>query len=172
MWEQLGLTVENLGFAPSRGQCIAASLRQLRRSYAADDLIAAWQASGAFSMNLRFLVSDCLRREPAWDSKGRWLEGMDHNFLFREPGGLWASGAMVWGLKSDPCGRTWADPIEVELVLSPDLDALTSYLIRFGDIRKFPEEGLQESLRRIARELEDGGIEWAFIFHGREIHRS
>ncbi len=171
MREQLGLTVENLGFAPSQGQCIAASLRQLRRAYAADDLIAAWQASGAFSANLRFLVSDCLAREPAWDSKGRWLEGMDHNFLFREPGSLRASGAMVWGLKSDPGGRTWADPIEVELVLSPRLDVLTSYLIRFGDIRGFPDEDFQESFQRIGRDLEDGGVEWAFTFYGREIHR-
>jgi len=167
----LGLTVENLGFAPSQGQSIAASLRQLRRAYDADDLIAAWKASGAFSANLRWLVHDCLRREPAWDSKGRWLEGMTHNFLYREPGSLRASGAMVWGLRSDPGGGQWADPIEVELVLSPDLDALTSYLIRFGDIRRFPDEDFQESLLRIKRELEDGEIEWAFTFYGRKIDR-
>jgi hypothetical protein len=164
MWRQLGLNISDLEERPSRGAIVAASFRQLLRAYDAGDEIAIWTATGSFCMRLRLFIRDLLSRKPAWDSKGRWLEGFGNRILYHEPGRIRVADAMVWGLRPDVGARQWADPFEADLELTADRRDLASYTVRFGDRREFPGEDFQSSLSRIEGDLKGGTVEWAFVF--------
>lgn len=165
MWEQFGLVITDFDERPSRGAKVAASFRQLLRAYEAGDAVAVWLASSTFGVSIRLFLNDLLSHEPAWDVKGRWLDGLsEHKFLFRRPVRVRLSCSMVWGLRANVGGRQWAEPFEADLELTPDLSDLASYTIRFSDKRTFPGEDLQSNLSRISEELETGAIVWGFEF--------
>jgi hypothetical protein len=71
---------------------------------------------------------------------------------------------MVWGLRKDPCDGQWAAPFMANITFAAEISDVVAYTIQFGDRREFPGEDLQSSLVRIERELENGQIEWAFVF--------
>jgi len=167
MWKQLGLIISDLEERASNEALVAASFRQLLRAHEARDRIAIWSSSGAFCMRLRLFLRDLLSREPSWDSKGRWFEGLglSSRILYREADmTIRVADAMVWGLWPDSGARQWAGPFEAEMLLTPDMSDLASYTVRFGDRRDYSGEDFQSSLARIERDLEAGATEWAFVF--------
>jgi hypothetical protein len=167
MWQQLGMSITDLEDRPGQRSLIAAAFRQLLRAHVAGDRVAVWLATGAFRTRLRLWLGDLLSREPSWDAKARWLEGLglSSRIAYHEVDrAVQLADAMVWGLRSDPRGGQWAAPFQADMALTPDMSDLASYTVHFGDRRGFPEEDFQSSLSRIERELEEGRIEWAFIF--------
>jgi hypothetical protein len=121
-----------------------------------------------FSAAIRFLLGDLLAGEQSWDSKARWLEGFgisSSRIWYHETDrSVRLADAMVWVLREDPCGGQWAAPFRAEIQFAAEIGDLAAYTIQFGDRREFPGEDFQSSLARIERELEDGRIEWAFVF--------
>lgn len=167
MWKQLGLIVSELEDRPSAEAVTAAAFRQLLRAHGAGDRVAVWSATSAFCMRLRLLLRHLLSREASWDSKGRYLEGFGLSsriFYSDVDRVIRLADVMVWGMTADPRGGQWAEPFKADMVLATDMSDLTSYTVRFGDRREFPGEDFQSSLLRIERELENGLIEWAFVF--------
>jgi hypothetical protein len=167
MWQQLGLNITDLENRPRQQSLVAAAFRQLLRAHDLGDRVAVWLATGAFRTRLRLWLGDLLSQESSWDSKARWLEGLglSSRILYDdEDRAVRLANAMVWGLRSDPCGGQWAAPFKVDMALTPDLSDLASFTVHFGNRREFPSEDFQGSLSRIERELEDGRIEWAFVF--------
>jgi hypothetical protein len=165
MWVQLGQSLMDFEPRPSRGERVAAAFRQLLRAHDAGDALAGWLASTSFSVSLRILLQDLLSREPSWDSKGRWLDGLsEHRFLLQRPARVRVSCAMVWGLRRNVGESQWAEPFDADLEFTPDLSDLASYAVRFGDQRTFPGEDSQSGMSRIAVDLKNGDIVWAFHF--------
>jgi hypothetical protein len=167
MWQQLGLVINDLENRPSREAVAAAAFRQLLRAQAAADRVAVWSATSAFYSRLRLILREFLSREPAWDSKGRCLEGfgLSSRILYHQADRvIQLADAMVWVSTDDTCGGQWAEPFKADMTMTADMDDLDSYTIQFGDRRKFPGEDFQSSLARIERELKNGLTEWAFVF--------
>jgi hypothetical protein len=167
MWQQLGLIITDLENRPSKEAVAAAVFRQLLRAHGAADRVAVWSASSAFRTRLRLLLGELLSREYAWDSKGRCLEGfgLSSRIFYHEADRvIRLADAMVWVLTANPCGGQWAEPFKAHMALTADMNDLASYTIHFGDRREFPGEDFQSSLARIERELENGLIEWTFVF--------
>ncbi len=167
MWKQLGLLISDFEQKPSNEALVAASLRQLLRAHDATDRVAMFSAAAAFSMRLRLFLRHLLWQEPSWDSKGCEFEGfgLTSRILYREAyRTVRLADAMVWGLRPDVGDQQWAGPFEAEMVLTTDMSDLASYILRFGDRNEYPGEDFQTSLSRIERDLQAGGIDWAFEF--------
>jgi hypothetical protein len=164
MSERLDVNISDLPKYPDRDVWIAAVFRDLLRARDAGDLVAQWLATNSFCSMLCNMLADVLKREPSWDSEGRWLDCLDHRkIVLVSADRVKASGAVWWNLRGGRSGGG-AEPFEADLAFSPGMAELVAYSIRFKDQRDFPSVNLTESVERCRRDLDAGAVPWAFVF--------
>ena len=139
---------------------MAAYARQMIRAHRANDSAALTLEYLHFDHYLchSFLWRHMKRQDRAWDSSGRWFDGVSARPEFPSPARLRLRGEIAWVVGQE---KWYYDPFDLELELCPTTGAFRSYTIRFGDHRP-----LAEKTSDTAKQGVPVGP-WAFVFEQR-----
>jgi hypothetical protein len=144
---------------------IAAETRQLFRAFQAKDLKAIEMSSFYFQDFLVKTLARHLRKDPHWDSNGRWLDGLGGDITqeIQPPTFFRIRSDMIWATK--PNQDCWyREPFEFEIELWPMSGALSRYIFRFGDHRPLVEKELRSPTGSSKLALPGDNLGWSFIF--------
>lgn len=138
---------------------IAAQVRQLFRALHAEDTKAVEVCLFYLRDFLVKILGAHLKKDPRWDSSGRWLEGLGVATPdVQPPHRLRLRDELTWVTRDQH--QWYEEPFEFELELCPRTGAFRRYTFRFGDHRPLAEKGLA-SCPADRWPAED---EWAFVF--------
>ena len=82
--------------------------------------------------SLTVLLAEHLRIYSTWNSRERWLDGIEDPTVQLISGTLEITGQMTWGLRSNIGGEQWEEPFTAVVQFSGNQRRLICYTLSFG----------------------------------------